>query len=183
LEEEMMKATLPRLLAIVGLVALLTTAAASADESASRLKANLTGLAEVPPTASTATGTFKATVSGQHIDFTLTYSGLTTPAFMAHLHFGQPRVSGGIFVWLCGLPTTPAHKVCPDGTTQMATVTGTITAADIVMTNPDQGINTADFATALRIIEGGNAYANVHTMRLRGGEIRGQVGTGESGSD
>jgi hypothetical protein len=179
----MMKATVARLLTIVGLLALVTTAAASADESAPRLRASLTGLAEVPPKATDGTGTFKATVSKDAITFTLTYSGLTTPAFMAHLHFGQPRVSGGIFVWLCGAAGTPAHKVCPAGTTQPATVTGTITAADIVMTSPDQGINTGDFATALRIIESGNAYANVHTNRLPGGEIRGQVSSGNSNSD
>lgn len=184
-----MKLKLARLLSIVGLAALITSVAASADESALNMRARLSGFNEVPPKATLATGTFKAKASGGKIVFTLTYSGLTTPAFMAHLHFAQPGVNGGIFVWLCGLPGTPAHQTCPAGTTSQATVTGTLTAADIraLNTNPpppappaDQDVNAGDMATALRIIESGNAYANVHTSRFPGGEIRGQVTPGES---
>jgi CHRD domain-containing protein len=187
-EEEMMKITLARLLTVVGLLALVTTAAASADESALHMRASLSGFNEVPPKATLGSGTFKATASGGKIVFTLTYSGLTTPAFMAHYHFAQRGVNGGIFIWLCGLPGTPAKRTCPDGTTAPATVTGTITAADIVsiLTPPftgDQGVNAGDMSTALRIIQSGNAYVNVHTSRFPGGEIRGQVSTGESGSD
>ncbi|TMG43298.1 MAG: CHRD domain-containing protein, partial [Chloroflexi bacterium] len=32
-----------------------------------------------------------------------------------------------------------------------------------------------DFAGALRIIESGDAYVNVHTVNFPGGEIRGEV--------
>jgi len=116
------------------------------------------------------------------IHYTLTYSGLSTPALQAHLHFGQPAVNGGIFVFLCsnlgnGPAGTPA---CPAGG---GTVTGTITAADILTIVPDQGVNAGDLATALRIIEAGEAYANVHTTRFPAGEIRGQVHSGDGGGD
>jgi CHRD domain len=170
----MMKTTLPKLLTVIGLLALVTTAAASADESALNMRASLSGFNEVPPKASLASGTFTAKASGGKIVFTLTYSGLTTPAFMAHLHFGQNAVNGGIFVWLCGVQ---AHSACPPGTTDKATVSGTLTAADIVTPTSagDQDVTAGDFATALRIIEAGDAYANVHTSRFPGGEIRGQV--------
>lgn len=186
-----MKTILARLLTVVGLLALVTTAAASADESALNMKASLSGFNEVPPKATPASGTFKAKASGGKIVFTLTYSGLTTPAFMAHYHFAQPGVNGGIFIWLCAKPGTPGapstlQRTCPDGTTAPATVTGTITAADIVpiLTPPgDQDVNPGDMSTALTIIENGDAYVNVHTSRFPGGEIRGQVSPGDSNSD
>ena len=40
-----------------------------------------------------------------------------------------------------------------------------------------------DMATALRIIEAGDAYVNVHTSKYPGGEIRGQVRAGNQNSD
>lgn len=176
----MKKATLARLLTVVGLLALVTSAAASADESASNLRARLSGFNEVPPKATDGTGMFKAKESNGTITFTLTYSGLSTPAFMAHLHFGQPGVNGGVFVWLCG--TLGGKPACPAGTTTPATVTGQFTAADIKAVS-DQGIKAMDLATVLRIIEQGEAYANVHTTQFPGGEIRGQVRSGDADSD
>ena len=53
-------------------------------------------------------------------------------------------------------------------------MTGTITAADIV--GPaGQGIEAGSFDEAVRAIRAGAVYANVHTTRWGGGEIRGQV--------
>jgi hypothetical protein len=62
-------------------------------------------------------------------------------------------------------------------------VTRTVTGADLVATNPDQGIEPGDFMGALQILGSGNAYANVHTTRYPGGEIRGQVRTEDGSSD
>jgi hypothetical protein len=179
----MKKTTLARLLTIVGVLALVTTAAASADESAANLRASLSGFSEVPPKATDGSGTFKAKASNGAIEFTLTYSGLTTPAFMAHFHFAQRGVNGGIFIWLCGKPGTPAHQPCPAGnTSQSETVTGRITASDIQAV-PDQNVSAMDMATALRIIQAGDAYVNVHTSKFPAGEIRGQVNAGHQNTD
>jgi len=177
-----MKTTLARLLAVVGLLALVTTVAASADQSALTLRASLSSFNEVPPKATTGTGVFTAKVEKGVIHYTLSYSGLSTPVLQAHLHFGQPAVSAGVFVFLCtnlgnGPVGTPA---CPSAG---GTVTGTITAPDVLNPSPDQGITPGDFATALRIIEAGEAYANVHTTRFPAGEIRGQVRSGDGGGD
>lgn len=38
-----------------------------------------------------------------------------------------------------------------------------------------QGIPAGDFAKALEAIRAGAAYANVHTQRRPGGEVRGQI--------
>ena len=178
----MMRTTLARLLTVIGLLALVSTVAASADQSALTLRASLSSLNEVPPKATTGTGVFTAKVEKGVIRYTLSYSGLSTPVLQAHLHFGQPAVSAGVFVFLCtnlanGPVGTPA---CPPAG---GTVTGTIVAADILNPTPDQGITPGDFATALRIIEAGEAYANVHTTRFPTGEIRGQVSSGGSNND
>jgi hypothetical protein len=177
-----MNTRLARSLTVVGLLALVTTAAASADESVSNMRASLSGFNETPPIATGGTGMLKAKASNGGIDFTLTYSGLTTPAFMAHFHFAQRGVASGVFIWLCGLPGTPAHSTCPPGTTATATVTGHITAADI-QALPAQNLKAMDMATALRIIEAGDAYVNVHTANFKAGEIRGQISPGDSGGD
>jgi len=58
----------------------------------------------------------------------------------------------------------------------------TITGADIVTITPDQGVAAGDFAGAVRILQSGDAYVNVHTIRFPAGEIRGQVHTSGEGS-
>lgn len=175
----MVRGSIGKLLVAVALLAL-TTTATSASETPFGASATLTGFQEVPPKLTDGAGSFTATVNGSSITFTLTYSGLSTSAFMAHLHFGQQGVNGGIFVWLCGAGSA-ARPTCPEGTTTPATVTGTITAADVVTITPDQGVSAGDFAGAIRILQSGEAYVNVHTTRFPGGEIRGQVQAEESG--
>jgi hypothetical protein len=72
-------------------------------------------------------------------------------------------------IFLCGGGGQPA---CPAATA--GTVTGTITPTNV--TGPTlQGITPGDLAAALRAIAGGEGYANIHTARFPGGEIRGQV--------
>jgi hypothetical protein len=169
----MIRGSIGKLLVLAALLAV-TTTAATANSSPTGLRASLSGFQENPPKLTNGTGTFKATATSTSISFTLTYSGLSSPAFMSHLHFGQTSVNGGIFVWLCGAGSA-ARPTCPAGTSSTATVTGTITAADIVATNPDQGITAGDWAGAMRIIQAGAAYVNVHTSNFPGGEIRGQI--------
>lgn len=138
------------------------------------LKASLKGLNEGPPNNTTGTGTFTATIpsDGSPITFTLTWDNLTSPnVLFAHIHFGFPKVNGGVMIFLCGGDSQPA---CPQMTT--ATVNGTITAANV--TGPaNQGVKPGDLATALRlIVQDGAGYANVHTSpTFGGGEVRGQV--------
>lgn len=153
-------------LAILGL----TISAASADESSANLQANLSGFQETPPNLTNATGTFTATVQGTSLTYTLTYSGLSAPVTVAHIHFGQAGVAGGVSIFLCGGGGAPA---CP----QAGTVSRTVTAADVVGPT-GQGVAAGDFAGVLRFIRAGEAYANVHTTAHPAGEIRGQIHTG-----
>lgn len=155
----------------------LTISAASADEGQTNLAAKLSGFNEVPAILSNGSSTFTATVQGDSLTYTLTFTGLTDVT-QSHLHFAQKGVNGGIFLFLCsnlgnGPAGTPA---CP---TSAGTVTRTVTAADIVGGAAGQGLVAGDFAGALRAIRAGDAYANIHTKAFPAGEIRGQVRVGE----
>ena len=80
-------------------------------------------------------------------------------------------------MFFCGGGNTTATQApCPVS----GTVSGTWTAADVV--GPvAQGIDPANqgsdnaFARLVKSIEEGHSYANVHTTRSQGGEIRGQL--------
>jgi CHRD domain len=162
----------------------LTISVASADSPTIHARAKLSGFNEVPPKLTGATGTFTATVQGGSLTYKLTYSGLPH-AFMSHIHFAQSAVNGGIFLWLCGSATAPGPAGTPTCPTPGGTVTRTVTAADFQAIGPpaDQGVTAGDFAGAVRILESGDAYVNIHTTQFPGGEIRGQVRTDEDGSD
>ncbi|MDQ2711327.1 MAG: CHRD domain-containing protein [Acidobacteriota bacterium] len=115
--------------------------------------------------ASNSKGSGTATVdwmsASNTFTYTLTWTNLTGPATMAHIHFGAPGVDGPIV-----LPFFMSNMPASD------TISGSLTAADL-MPDPAGGINTiADVATA---IENGNAYVNVHTAQYPAGEIRGQL--------
>jgi hypothetical protein len=76
-----------------------------------------------------------------------------------------------------GNPVIPQKPDCPQTTS--GSITGTTTAADVIALNTagpnDQGLDQHDFATFLRAIRSGDGYANMHTTRFPGGEIRGQI--------
>ena len=167
--------------AVVLVVMVFACAAYSAradQDDATVLRARMNGFNEVTPKLTDASGLFTATVNGDHIDFTLTFSNLTGNPGAAHLHFGQRQVSGGVFLFLCGGGNQPA---CPTSTS--GTITGTAGATNVVAQIPDQGIPAGEFAPALRAIRSGLTYANMHTAKFPGGEIRGQVKVRGHGDD
>jgi CHRD domain len=158
-----------RLLMIVPLALLALWALSGstlADDGSNTTRARLSGFQENPPRLTDGHGTLTLQLHSGNIDYTLSYSGLTSPVKFAHIHFGQRSVNGDVVAFLCGGGTKP---VCPAS----GTVRGRIVAGDIVQTT--QNLNAGDLAGALRIIRTGNAYANVHTNNFPGGEIRGQI--------
>lgn len=149
---------------------LVITVAWAGDDGDSTARARLNGFQEVPSKSTTGRGTFRATINeaNQTITYTLTYEAMETTVQAAHVHFGQPGVNGGIMFFLCGSADTPA---CP---ATAGTVTGIVDPADII--GPDnQGIEVGSFAEVVRALRSGFSYANVHTTRFPGGEIRGQI--------
>ena len=106
-----------------------TVAVAGGGDS---IRERLTGYEEDPLVLSTTgNGTFKAHVNErqQTIDYRLRYAALEGAVQQAHIHFGGPRQSGGISVFLCtNLGNGPVGtQACPP-----ATVTGTIRPADVI---------------------------------------------------
>jgi CHRD domain-containing protein len=136
------------------------------------IRAALLGQHETPSVSTPATGRFRAVIDEDSsvITFTLSYEGLSGPATVSHLHFGERHVAGGVMMWICGGGGQPA---CPADVTT-AEITGTITPANV--TGPTaQGIAAGEFAKALDAIRDGASYANVHSAKFPAGEIRGQV--------
>jgi hypothetical protein len=168
-----MKIVQRSLLILVGCLLTLPGAISRAadDGAVITLRARLTGLAEVPPIFTPAAGTFHGTLSPDKtaLTFRLTWRHLRAPAQVAHIHFGQRRVAGGVMIFLCGGGNQPA---CPTETT--AQLEGTATAANV--TGPaGQGIDPGDFAAAVEALLTGQTYVNVHSTLFPNGEIRGQV--------
>jgi hypothetical protein len=111
--------------------------------------ATMVAASEVPPNASTGKGTADVFYdpTKHTLSWTFTYSGLTGPATAAHFH--GPAMAGA-----------NAGVVVPVGTAGMGNpVTGAAQITDA---------QAADLAA-------GKWYANIHTAKNPGGEIRGQV--------
>jgi CHRD domain len=141
-----------------------------------RIEARLKGFAEVPAVSSAASGRFKARIdsASQTLNYELSYSGLEDTVRMAHIHIGQHGVNGGIMVWLCQTAAFASPVASTPSCPQSGTVSGVVSAADIVGPAA-QGIAAAEFAEMLKAIGAGVAYANVHSNKFPGGEIRGQL--------
>jgi hypothetical protein len=134
---------------------------------------------EVPAVSSVARGHFKATIDdqAQQITYELTYSDLEGSVTQAHIHLGQRGANGGVMVFLCANPpiTPPAGTpACPETS---GTVSGLLIAADVIGPAA-QGIDPGEFDEVVRNIRLGLAYANVHSTKFPGGEIRGQLEPG-----
>jgi hypothetical protein len=159
------------LLLVVAALIAVTVRADSDDETTFR--ARLTGFGEVPPKLVDGNGKFTGTLSadGTSISWTLTWTGLTGPAQVAHIHFGPPQNTGAPVVFFCGGGGRPA---CPDGPGHSGSLTGAWTAADVLAV-PAQNVTAGDFAGLVKILRAHLGYVNVHTTLFAAGEIRGQV--------
>lgn len=142
------------------------------SRGAGQVGADLNGYQEVNSISTTGEGSFTAKIDDeiQVITYELSYSGLEgTITNAAHIHFAQRSVNGGVHAFLCGGGGKPA---CP---AIEGTVTGEIRAADILATVPDRGIEAGAFEEFVQAMRAGHTYANVHTNKWPGGEIRGQI--------
>jgi hypothetical protein len=107
-------------------------------------------VAQVTPhpkgTKAGASGTFKATLTGTTLKWTLTYKNLTGPAAAAHIHLGVRGKNGIALVALCGPCKSPMSGSANSVTDDVAAL----------------------------MLKGG-AYVNVHTRKNAEGEIRGEI--------
>ena len=111
-------------------------------------RATLSGSQEVPPVSGTGSGSAEVTVnpSTMAMTYRVTYSGLSGPATMGHIHGPAPAgQNAGIKI--------PFPSAAPSPITG----SGTLTAEQY-----------AD-------LKAGRYYVNIHTAANPGGEIRGQL--------
>jgi len=122
---------------------------AASQKETYKLKATLTPGQETPKTTSSGSGSFRGTLvekgKKKTLTWKLTFKSLTGSASAAHIHLGKRGVAGPVAVSLCGPCKSPAH-----GT---AKLTERIVVA----------------------IEHHLGYVNVHTLKNKNGEIRGQI--------
>ena len=129
-------------------LALGAAVAFSGSAFADKMKATLDGKTEVPPNASTGTGTadIDYDAASKKLSWKVTYSGLSGPATAAHFHGpAEAGKNAGVAVPIANPGTSPVEG--------SATLTDA-QAADLVA---------------------GKYYVNIHTAANPGGEIRGQV--------
>lgn len=166
-----------------GVLALALLLAASTgwakEDDGNQVSARLEGDNEVPAVSTPARGRLRATIdeTAQTISYELSFDNLQAAVRMAHIHFAQKNVNGGIMVWLCQTTANPAPgavsaftPTCP----QSGSVSGTIPAAGVLAIGT-QSIAAGNFAEFVSVLRKGLAYVNLHTEASPGGEIRGQV--------
>jgi CHRD domain len=148
-----------------------------------KFEANLKGINEVGTgigaVSTVARGSFSARLSDDKktLSYRLRYTGLEDNITQAHIHVGQFHTAGGISVWLCKTealpgPTPDLTPFCPDP--RSGEVEGTLTEANVI--GPaSSGVDTGEFDELVRLMLQGVTYANVHSVKFPGGEIRGQI--------
>ncbi len=130
--------------------------AAPALAATEHFHAVLLGASETPPTGVAGAGMLDATLdtASHTLTYTLTFSGLTGPATMAHFH--GPAAAGVA----AGVQVAIRDKANPG---QAAALTSPVNA-QAILTVDQQGQ-----------LEGGLWYVNVHSAQYPKGELRGQV--------
>jgi hypothetical protein len=116
------------------------------DTNTAEFTATLNGASEVPPNASTATGTATITFNKttKILTMNVTYTGMTVT--MAHIHKGAVGVSGNVIIPITGALTSP------------------ISFTTVALTAEQESD-----------LNAGLYYVNLHSAAYPDGEIRGQI--------
>jgi hypothetical protein len=128
--------------------------------------AHLSGGNEVPPNDMPGQGQviFQLSNDGTEMTYKLIVANIENVR-AAHIQCAAAGVNGPIVVGLFGTQTV--------GVSNGVLAEGTITDANVNPLACIGGVKSLD--AVLELIRSGNAYVNVHTTQIPGGEIRGQV--------
>jgi len=132
--------------------------------AASGFKAKLSGKEETPmavKTKASGEADFKLSKDGKELTYILKVKNIEN-ATAAHIHAGKKGEEGA--------PVVGLFKGPKEGKFSGILAKGTITDADLV--GPLAGKTVEDLD---KMIKDGDAYVNVHTTTVPGGEIRGQL--------
>jgi hypothetical protein len=129
-------------------------------------RATLSGNEEVPPINTQATGsaTFTVTTDENGMSYRIHVINIDKVT-MAHIHSGKIGQNGPVVVTLFQSKATTSSPIKNGILSQ-----GTITSANLE--GPLKGKQISDL---VKLINDGNAYANVYTKQNPKGEIRGQI--------
>jgi hypothetical protein len=150
---------------------------ALADGSQRVLRAELHGFEEPPAVSTTGSGDLRARIAndGASFEYELRFEDLEGDVTQAHIHIGQFGVNGGISVWLCGTAALPGPAGTPSCGGPRAGVASRVVSAVDVIGPAGQGVAAGEFDELITAMRAGVTYANVHSSRNPGGEIRGQI--------
>ena len=142
----------------------LTGSSSAFAQGEQKFTAKLTGKDEVPPKDTKATGDaeFNLSADGNKMTYVVNVMNMDKLT-MAHIHSGKVGENGPPVAWLFNSTT-------PSGPMNGMLSKGNITASDLV--GPLKGKQMSDL---VKLINDGQAYANVHTEPNPKGEIRGQI--------
>lgn len=148
----------------------------SSSFSDKEFSARLTGSKEVPPVDTDAAGRIRLAAKSQDaLDYQISLSNLNGVVTGAHIHRGSTGTNGPVVANL-NIGGAFASASAGDGSASASTSSGgTITSSDLK--GPLAGKHVSDL---IKLIEDGNAYANVHTRQHPNGEIRGQLSSSSS---
>jgi hypothetical protein len=130
--------------------------------------ASLSGANEVPANASTATGTFTATLDTATYAFTydITFTGLSGTVNNGHIH--GPAAAG------VNSGTTINFNTLAGATFSFGLSAGTAHGSTTLNAG-NQITATVNGDSLRKLMLAGLTYANIHTTAFPGGEIRGQI--------
>ena len=158
---------------LLGAAAIVCLIAAPAHAASFTIHTVMSGLNEVPPNASPATGSADITVNGDTLTVDMTWAGLIggNPA-AAHIHCCiAPGNNVGVAV---GFPSFPATTSGSYFHVFNMLDPSIYTAA--FLNNFGGGTAAGAEAALVNGMIAGNAYTNIHNAVFPGGEIRGNLG-------
>jgi hypothetical protein len=131
-------------------------------------QAKLSGINEVPPVSTSATGMaqFKLSTDGKTLSYTLTANNIKDIT-ASHIHQGKTGENGQPVVPL-SIDNAKMNYGCQ--CMLPASGKGTITSSNLQ--GPMAGKQISDLVS---MIKNGQAYVNIHTKENKNGEIRGQI--------
>lgn len=137
-----------------------------------KFSATLVGTNEVPAVTTTAAGTLTLTKEDSvNIVYDIVTTAQTDSITMAHIHAAGAGVNGPIMVWFF---PSPAARAPGSGAGAAAAVNGQVAIGRITRAGT-AFVAPFTWDSLLTRIQAGTAYANIHTKKNGGGEIRGQV--------
>lgn len=151
-------------------VSIAALAMAAQPAQATRWFASLDPAQEVHSVTSPARGYGELALSGDVLSGFVTWRGLTSPMFMAHIHCCSPSgVNAGIALDFGSVPTSLSGRLdFSFDLNQASSFTSGFLAGS-------GGTAAAARARFLAALDNETAYFNLHTLNFRPGEIRGQI--------